>query len=214
VEHKSFKFWGRYNFYASLETNQLILLQEGPNHVDFKDNGDRITFYWAPLKASGMLWGDRTCKYNKLLYFEDKKHKLKAVIKLGDAKQKKPKPTVDSFYGKIYNYDPSITEGKAKKKLDEIHKSYGDLTNEVCEITGGYLKNLVIGGVETWNIDKDTPTDYTPVANPLSSDSRFREDLIWVKRKNFKFAEEWKLKTEQRQREEKKLRTDYAKKHK
>lgn len=214
VEHKDFRFSGRYNFYANLETNQLILLQEGPNNVDFKDTKDRITFYWAPLKASGMLWGDRTCKYNKYLHFEDKRNRIKAVVKLHEAREKKPKPTVDSFYGKIYKYNPEISEGRTKKKLDEINKNFEDLTEEICEIQGSYLKNLIIGDKEYWNIDKDIPTDYTPVKDPLCSDSRFREDLIWVKRKNFKFAEEWKLKTEQRQREEKKLRVEYSKKHK
>lgn len=219
VLHKGFKFWGRYHFFAKLETNTLTLLQEGPNNVEFYDTKQHIQFFWGPLKVGGMLWGDRICKYDKFVHFIDKANKLKCVIKFGEvAPGTKGDKRVDNVYGKIYRYKPDMTPDgmmeKNFKKYAEICKTYGDLDSEICEVTGAYLSHLNIGNKEYWNIDKDVPTEFKAVENPLCSDSRYREDLIWVKRKNFKYAEEWKLKKEERQRYEKKLRVEYAKKHK
>jgi hypothetical protein len=210
IVHKNFKFHGRYVFNASLDGNQLNLHQEGPNHVDFND-GQRISFYWAPLRLSGMLWSDRTCKYVNYIKFVDEKNKIKAIVNMGDRGDREvSKKRTDVFSGKIYKYE-ATNDALKKKKLIEMESKYGDLTENICDLYGSWIENLVIDNKEHWNIDKDLPTPYTPVENPLCSDCRYREDLIWVKRNNFKFAEEWKLKTEERQRYEKKLRVDYAK---
>jgi hypothetical protein len=56
-----------------------------------------------------------------------------------------------------------------------------DLEKEIFSIQGNWLENLVIGENEIWNVDKIPPKRHKPVKNPLPSDARFREDLIWLK---------------------------------
>jgi len=213
VEHPGFRFWGRYNFFANLDGNQLILHQEGPNHVDFKD-GQSIVFYWGFIKVSGMLWGDRTCRHSGYMKYYDEKNKIKCVIKLGYSEDKAKAKRKDCFAGKIYYYNPEEEKKQSKKKQDEQDWKFYDMISPICDLHGSYLENLIIDGVEYWNIDRDLPSNYVPVPNPLCSDCRFREDLIWVQRNNFKHAEDWKLKLEERQRAEKKLRVEYAKQQK
>ena len=93
-----------------------------------------------------------------------------------------------------------------KKKIDEM--KFEDMDTKICDVYGSWLEYLRFGNDEVWNLDKDRPSQFYPIENPLPSDARFREDLIWVKRNNKKFAQEWKLKLEVRQRAEKKLRMD------
>lgn len=54
------------------------------------------------------------------------------------------------------------------------------MVKEIDLIEGSWLKNLKIGNNEIWNIDKFKPMRQKPVPNPIPSDCRFREDLIWL----------------------------------
>lgn len=48
-----------------------------------------------------------------------------------------------------------------------------------------------------WNINKDIPTFLLHSLNPLPSDWRFREDLIWLSYNDFPKCEKWKLRLEE-----------------
>ena len=218
LTHMDFKFWGRYEFLAKLEgitRNTVIMHQNGPNHVDFND-GNRITFHWPHLQIDGLTHGDRVCKYIGHMKFVDEKNKIKAIIKFGETGEGKSssKKRTDMFYGKIYRYRKGEESPSKKKNAKDDELNFGDLEELICNLKGSWLESLKANEQELWNIDKDTPTQYYPIEHPLPSDSRFREDLLWVKRDNKKHAHEWKLKLEERQRHEKKLRVDYNKKHK
>lgn len=217
LSHKDFKFWGRYEFFAKIEgvtKNILLMHQQGPNHVDFKD-GQRITFHWPHLYVEGITHGDRVCKYTGYMKFIDEKNQIKAIIKLGESgdQQNLPKKRSDVFYGKIYRYKKSDSS-LSKKKTFKSEEEFGDLEEELHTLYGSWLEYLRVDEKEIWNIDKDVPSHYIPIEHPLPSDSRFREDLIWMKKNNKKHAQEWKLKLEERQRYERKVRMDNAKKQK
>lgn len=206
LTHHDFRLWGRYEFIAKLEgftKNTVIMLQKGTSHLDFRD-GHRIQ-YWCPhLHLEGMMHGDRTAKFVGHLKIVDEKNKIKAIVKFGSPGEHKafPKKRTDVFNGKLYRYKNI----NMKSKDDDLH--YNDLDSNICDIYGSWLEYLNIGGEETWSINRDLPTQFFPVKDPLPSDARYREDLIWVKRNNKKYAQEWKLLLEVRQRAEKKLRQD------
>lgn len=40
------------------------------------------------------------------------------------------------------------------------------------------------------------PMKPIPIANPLKSDPRYREDLLWLRRRNEDFAQIWKTRLE------------------
>ena len=58
----------------------------------------------------------------------------------------------------------------------------------IAEVSGSWLENLVIGDKEYWNIDTYEPMKALPVPNPLPSDPRYREDLIWLLRDSEPYA--------------------------
>ena len=56
------------------------------------------------------------------------------------------------------------------------------------EITGDWMSHMNIDGDEVWNVDKYNIEPHTPVANPIPSDPRYREDVIWLRNDNKDFA--------------------------
>jgi len=101
--NKLWKLSGRYEFVASLKTNTLRILQDGPNTIEFKD-GHKVVFHLPGIKASGMLLGDRLVKYHRTAKFVDVKNRIKSVIKFSSEKKKGmfSKKPADPFEGRIY----------------------------------------------------------------------------------------------------------------
>ena len=121
-----------------------------------------------------MLYGDKVLNIEGNMTFEDKKNGLKAYIFF---KQKR----FDEFVGKIYKYDPILNlQKKEPTKIAEIK----DIQKEICNLQGSWLKELIIDGKEYWNIETMHPFQPIYVPNPMPSDTRYREDLIWLKREN------------------------------
>ena len=129
-------------------------------------------------QMGGMVWGSKLCSFKKYMVFTDYENKLKGVILFGYSKNqsgKVVKSNVNMVYGKIYKFNPD----KSMKKEDDIIKM-ADLEEEYYEIQGDYMEYLNIGGEDIWNNQRDSPSLVTPHPNPLPSDWRFREDLIWL----------------------------------
>ena len=165
--------------------------------------------------------GDRLMKWHGIMKFVDKKNNLKAVIKIGSQKKVAggglfSKKRSDLIEGKIYTMKKDFVEKKIKNKKDQEKEDmkFLDMEQEIGIIEGSWLDNLIVAGEEIWNMNKIKPIRQIPEENPLPTDSRFREDLIFVKYNDFKMADKWKVKLEERQRFEKKLRIENAKKKK
>lgn len=128
------------------------------------------------VKMGGMIWGDRLSSLKKHMVFTDSVNKIKAVVLFGMelVKGKIKKGNANSIYGKIYQYN------QKKVKNDGDIEKMVDLENELHTISGSYIKQILIDEVEVWNIEKDRAKLPKAIENPLPSDWRFREDLIWL----------------------------------
>ena len=91
----------------------------------------------------------------------------------------------DQVTGKLYKCD--LNKQKNRKGFNQTidadveDMKFEDLEQEIANISGSWIQNLIIGNQEIWNLDRDRPSTIFPSNNPLPSDQRFREDLIWVK---------------------------------
>jgi len=92
-------------------------------------------------------------------------------------------------------------------KLSELP----DVEKELSNISGCWLSELSFDDNKYWEIDSYTPSRQVAVKNPIPSDYRFREDLIWLYRGNQDFAQRWKIRLEEQQRHERKLRIEREK---
>jgi len=121
-----------------------------------------------------MLWGDRYLNIDGNMTFVDEDNMLKAVIFF----QIKG---FDRYKGILYRYKLGVPP---LKKEPKSAKDLKDIDEIICDIDGSWIKNLVIGGKEYWDINKTEPKRPFPLPNPLPSDVRYREDLLWLKKDN------------------------------
>lgn len=77
---------------------------------------------------------------------------------------------------------------------------------EFARLKGSWLDKLEINSVNYWDITKVQPMKVIYNRNPLDSDWRYREDLIFIRRGDMDNADKWKDALEIRQRRDKKLR--------
>eukprot|EP01017_Pseudomicrothorax_dubius_P030288 TRINITY_DN3765_c0_g1_i1.p1 TRINITY_DN3765_c0_g1~~TRINITY_DN3765_c0_g1_i1.p1 ORF type:complete len:420 (-),score=77.35 TRINITY_DN3765_c0_g1_i1:278-1537(-) len=210
---ENFKFSGRYEYVGNLSTNTLSTRQVGPNIIEFKDGG-RVTYYLPEVKIKGILMGSRKIKWSGAFVFDDPANNLSAVLKMSSQKSSFTKSAeVDIFEGKLFRSKgprkaSPLTESKA---FEEEALKMADSDGVLADITGSWLKGLKIGKTVYWNATKDKPTRHLPSPEPLPSDCRFREDLLWTGAGNLAQAEAWKLALEERQRADRRLRESSGK---
>lgn len=99
---------------------------------------------------------------------------------------------------------------KYDKKADEwsiIDKEKHILSS----IEGEFTHFLKFDNTAYWEYQKDAFPKFKRMAYTLASDSTFREDLNWLKKKDEDAAQRLKVKHEEIQRKDKKLRENWAK---
>lgn len=202
--------------YAEVEPqfkgNSLLLNIKYKNTIKFKDGHELVIVSRPSIKIAGIIAGDRLMILKGIGRIEDKSLKLRSVI-FFDYGEKKGLITSqktarkDWVEGLIYasNGKPFNEQAKRISDLD-------DVKTEVARIKGSWLEKLEINSVNYWDINKLIPQKISCVKNPLPSDWRYREDMIWAKKGNCEIADKWKDAIEIRQRRDRKLREENEKK--
>ena len=239
ILNKNFKMYGYFDL--SLETksfgNKIIMYTKGTNTVDFFKIDEKIHFSIPSGKIlNAIAKEDRSAHYVGVMIFFDIKNNLRAFVQFGNDNKH-----ISDITGCIFRYN---FPQDYKFNFDKEYEMFGkiDLNNfkknnifkeddVVSTISGSWLKQLIFDdNNKYWDIDEDLPTYIRPSYNCLPSDSRFREDLIWLYRSFYKskneterlyyekLAQNWKLMIEKVQREERtekaKLNEELAKKAK
>ena len=228
ITNNNFKMYGYFDL--SLETqsfgNKIICFTKGINTFDFFKINEKINFSIPSSKIiNAIAKDDRSAHYVGVMIFYDLKNNLRAFVQFAnDTKH------ISDIQGVIFRYNfPEDykfnfdDEYKMFSKIDLKKKKKNNIFSEediLSTISGSWLGKLYFDNIQYWDIDEDIPTYIRPVLNCLPSDSRFREDLIWLYRSFYKskneeerlyyesLAQNWKLMIEKVQREE---RTEKAK---
>lgn len=167
-EDKSYEFYGFYEFTANMGANHLKSGLKGPNNIVFKD-GQHIRFRAPDFKLGGTVMGERSIEANGNIVFEDLTNNLKAVVLLSTYQKTgffKVTETGkrDEIKGVIYECEPCLNVqpysrtlyAKSSLEINDLNK-IKDNKKHVCDITGSWLRNLVIGDKVYWDIESDTP---------------------------------------------------------
>ena len=227
IINKNFKMYGYFDL--SLEThnfgNRITCYTKGINTIDFFKINEKICLSIPSSQiVNAIAKDDRSAHYLGVMIFYDIKNNLRAFIQfVKDIKH------ISEIKEYIFNY---IFPQNYKFNFDKEYEIFNkiDVNNLkknnniftqndiISTISGSWLHQLYFDGVKYWDIDEDIPTYIKPVYNCLPSDSRFREDLIWLYRSFFKakneeerlyyekLAQNWKLMIEKVQREERTLK--------
>ena len=206
--------WGRYEQVASMSTNSMEIIYRGPFHVRFSD-GSKVTMFFPTGVQNGIIFGDRHLKFEKKACYIDEVNKIKGYAEIGVKVEsgKYAGKRADTLAGEIYTYEPSKHKGYGENYKDVYDAFRGkDRVKKISSIAGSIYDGMEFDGVEYWNFENQQVERAVPIDNPLPSDYRFREDLIWMEYNNKDQAQEWKLKLEEIQRWDRSLRQEAEKK--
>ena len=156
----SYRCFGYYEFIGKMGKNSLTSGLRGPCTVEFPDN-TRIRFNAPDFKLGGTIMGERTIEVVGSIVFEDLAHQLRSVIALSTFKSsgffsKTKTGSKTDFTGQIYTIKPDKMAqtkfGKGQDLPEDLSK-LKDVKTKICDISGNWLHQLVIGGQLFWNVD-------------------------------------------------------------
>jgi Oxysterol-binding protein len=187
------KLQGFNEYQASFRPNGLVCGQKGPNIIEFAD-GSIIRYNMPRVRISGAVMGDRLFSYFDSITFEDRRNHVRCTI----------------------NFDPDALSGitsyiwSSKSPADTIRGELSHNNKAVAQVTGSWLEELRFDDECVWSIGQFEGLDPNPVSNPLASDCRNRSDLQALLENNLDLAEVEKLRLEEEQRRDRRLRKDAA----
>lgn len=183
---------------------------KGKLYAEFPD-GSRHFIIYPTLKLEGTMLGERKLKYRGKLVVFDAKNDLIALIKLDPDKRSlidkmsKPKETYPDYYkGVITSY---------KNNIDMNFKGYTLINPDeyiYSNIEGEFSKYCSFGNKTYWETSEQFPS-ITRQEYTLPSDSSFREDVWLWKQDKEDLAQNYKVRLEDNQRRDEKLREAYQK---
>ena len=200
--------------------NAMLMMPKGKMTVYFPEKKQTVSFQFPKINLGGAIWGQRYIYFYDHMKFEDTDNNLKAVIAFSNWTKELKKKRIHDIYGKIFKHN--YTEEELKKPFYTEDLSYDPFptNNEdvITEITGSWLEEIKFDDNVVFSIKESAPPAIYPSDNPLPSDSRFREDKIWLQHsfdnkefgKVFEgYAQSWKLGLEAQQRFDRGLRKEY-----
>jgi hypothetical protein len=200
--------------------NAMLMMPKGKITVYFPEKKQTVSFQFPKINLGGAIWGQRYIYFYDHMKFEDTDNNLKAVIAFANWTKELKKKRIHDIYGKIFKHN--FTEEELKKPFytDDLSSDPFPTNKEdvITEITGSWLEEIKFDDNSVFSIKESAPPAIYPADNPLPSDSRFREDKIWLQHsfdnkefgKVFEgYAQSWKLGLEAQQRFDRGLRKEY-----
>ena len=201
--------------------NAMLMIPKGKMTVYFPKKNQRVSFQLPKINFGGAIWGQRYIYFYDHMKFEDTDNNLKAIIAFANWTKELKKKRIHDIYGKIFKH--TYTEDELKKPFYNDSMPSNPFPSKaedvITEITGSWLEEIKFDDKVVFSVKESTPPPIIPSDNPLPSDSRFREDKVWLKHsfdnKEFAkvfegYAQCWKLGLEAQQRFERGLRKEYA----
>ena len=194
---------------ASIHVNSLYTSRLGKYFIKFKD-GTLFRVMMPPITLKGLSMGDRLFNFIDKGLVIDLTNNLCSYIEMNPDelgffqsffKTKKTFP--DFFKGNIVDLqDVTIDENGGNHKLNKKAKSYGTFEGE-------WTSYISFDNIEYWNNSMKSLNLFSHEFT-LPSDGRFRPDLINLINGNEEQSQIEKEKLEVRQRQDRKLRAQYA----
>jgi len=207
--HYSMSAKDEYTF--KIYPNSASLKCTGYRKIIMKDK-DKTTYIikYPWVESKGFMFGLPVFTYNGDIIVEDITHGLYAMIRLNAGKKtfaeglfKKSDERSDFFKGLIT---------KNKELLKDISKKVFYSKDMISYIEGYWIDYVMIDGEMYWELNNQKPLPIVDSADPLPSDSSFREDLKCFIENNEEESQKQKEILENIQRNDRKLREPYNKK--
>ncbi len=225
--------------------NQLIVLNKGKAKAYLKATNREVLIQCPSIAIGGLVYGQRVVSWRNMLKIEDHSNNLIVLVYFNKAISELKDKRVHDFIGGIYSHDFSKDKHK-KHHNDNTHDFFEEKIKKkpedkyrIVSIEGSYLEKLYFNNKADYDFRENSPNkfypyfpkssnnDFSTYSNTehiiLPSDSRYREDLIWLKRallnkENYNdyslFSGKWKLILEAQQRIDREKRKEIKKEEK
>jgi hypothetical protein len=200
-------------------------------------HGEKIFIELPNLRNSGILSSSRKVYIRDALVIADPHSRLRCGVHFGhksyydevDGFITEIPPSIDLLFLIKKNLQRPLKKRKGLRELvmsdlslicnklslanfkKAVHKGKVKDGNLVGFIEGSWVDGVTIDGREMWNPDV-ARFAFLLVKDPLPSDFRFREDMLWLRLGNIANAQKWKLRLEASYRRERKVREKINKK--
>lgn len=220
-----------------LINNSIIVFNKGKGNLYLNKTNRTLNIQFPAISISGLVYGQRMVSWRNMLKIEDHTNNLIVLVYFNRSISSLKKKRAHDFVGGIYKYDFSKEKDKKPENFyEEKIKKQPDLKYRISSIEGSYLEDLIIDNAKYHDFRNMSPSKFYPYfpskdnieylnvtkySNDhlvLPSDSRYREDLIWLKRA-FLFKDKfdeyseisgtWKIILEAQQRIDREKRKEY-----
>jgi hypothetical protein len=210
--NNSFKFTGNGLPVAKFRTNSMIVGINARNVIEFAD-GTSIKFQFPKFSINGLIMGSRIVEYFGNWVFYDEANGLVCVLEFTDNTENMG----GWFTAKNIVHKSDYFTGIIQKGTVVFGEHSDDSTGHVsidlkgkplCRVEGSWIENVKFDGVSYWDRKEHASESERPTAPSfvLPSDSRFRSDAEAVRALDWSKAETEKLRLEEIQRRDRKLR--------
>ena len=204
----------------ALFKNAMLMIPKGKMSVFFPEKNQTVSFQFPKINMGGAIWGQRYIYFYDHMKFEDVENNLKAIIAFANGTKELKNKRIHDIYGKIFKHNFTPEELKEPFYSESLPYYPFPSNNEdvISEITGSWLEEIKFDDKVYLTLQDSIPPSIFPSDNALPSDSRYREDRIWLKHsfdnkeygKVFEgYAQSWKLGLEAQQRFDRELRKKY-----
>jgi hypothetical protein len=206
---KNHKAYGYNESEVSTGANSIRARYKGTFNIQLND-GSTYKIFFPEFKLSGTLFGNRSIKYHGTMNVVDEANDLLAYVEM--------EPDDRGFFKKIFSrkkgampdyFKGIITILSKNSKFDKKENCFTNVDQSkhiLCSIEGEFTNYVKLDGVNYWEHDKCEHPPFKRMSYTLPSDSTFREDLNWLKKGDEGMSQKTKIKLEDIQRHEKRLR--------
>lgn len=209
---RKYKIYGWNESRAETGPNSVDILYKGNLTVEYQNGTKNIVIY-PPMKLGGTMIGQRILKFKGKVVIIDNKNDLICITKIdpderkGIEKLSKRKTSFPDYVkGVITSLSKNITI--KRKKYHVINKQKYIFS----KIEGEFTNKINFDGNTYW--EKRDNSIFKNIYRQnfiLPSDSYFREDLFFFRQNDLDLAQKYKVKLEEDQRKNEKLREFFKK---
>ena len=219
-DDKNYEMFGYQITDASVTPNTCMATRLGLYYIKFLNDNTLFRIRIPDALVRGITFGDRLFSYENKCLVMDITNKLCSYIEMNPQEKKSggmlggffKKKTSDNFpdYFQGFIVNSKYVQVDEKESNHVLLKGY----HPVCKITGEWTSSLRFDDVEYWDVHDDSVlTMYHDEQLMLPSDGSLRTDLQCFIKGKEDISQKEKEKLEVRQREDRKLRAEWAKKN-
>jgi len=184
-----YDFWGFTEFGVKFGYNRMFPTSKGQLHLKFNKDGHQFDIGLPQNKIENVFWGDMRHEVFNSQTFVDQRNSMRAVVNYGPP-NRVGLPS-DYFEGVIEKFDPANPDKEGKV---------------ISNINGSWVGFVDFDKVRYWDVNSCTKLAMSAPTALLKSDSRNRTDRNYLAAKNVNLAQAEKIRLEEDQRYQRRLR--------